>query len=106
MSETDLQRAILGALERVYPTSVWWRANAGVVRRSGRTIRLAPEGTPDIMGVLAPDGRSVAIEIKMPRGVVGPAQVRRLGELAAAGALVGVARSVDGALAIVAGGAP
>ena len=70
MKEAVLQQNIrlaLGMRDDIF----MFRINVGVFRPidgpSQRVIRSAPEGTPDLMGVLAP-GRAFAIEVKAPRG--------------------------------------
>lgn len=44
-----------------------WRVSGGLLRRDGRTIRLSPPGTPDIVGMLA-CGRFVGVECKTATG--------------------------------------
>ncbi len=57
MAERDVLAKVLEALELA---GVWaWRTNSGMVGR----IRLAPAGTPDIMGALS-SGRMFGLEVK------------------------------------------
>jgi hypothetical protein len=64
MTETDLKRDILGYLRR---RGIWaTRVQSGMVHYRGHVMRLAEEGTPDILGCL-PDGRHLAVEVKLPR---------------------------------------
>lgn len=56
-------------------------------------------GWPDIYAIR--DGRAVHLEVKIPGGRATKLQERRLEELSAAGAVVGVVSSVDEALAAV-----
>lgn len=48
-----------------------FRINVGKFRpidgNQGRVIQSAPEGTPDLLGVMSP-GRAFAIEVKAPKG--------------------------------------
>lgn len=78
MREAVLQQNIrlaLGMRDDIF----LFRINVGVFRPidgpDKRAIRSAPEGTPDLMGVLAP-GRAFAIEVKAPRGTQREAQKR------------------------------
>lgn len=59
-------------------------------------------GWPDISGVLPPAGRAFFIECKSARGRLRPGQQALLEKLAAAGALVIVARSLDEVIAAIA----
>lgn len=62
MSEQPIVAAILKAFATL---GVWaWRTNAGTAH--GGKIRLAPAGTPDILGVLR-GGRLFGIECKDPK---------------------------------------
>lgn len=57
MPERDVLSKVLEALELA---KVWaWRTNAGQVGR----VRLAPAGTPDILGALS-SGRMFGLEVK------------------------------------------
>ena len=50
-------------------------------------------GTPDLLGCL--NGRAFAIEVKRPGGKATPLQLHELSQWAAAGAVAGVATSVE-----------
>lgn len=60
--EGDLQRQVMAYL-KLLPGVVAWRQNSGCC--PGSHIRMAPEGTPDVIGYL-PDGRFLSIELKKP----------------------------------------
>lgn len=69
---------------------VWSRERNCYLRRKGRhSVR----GLPDIHGVL-PGGRFFAIEVKTQTGRVSPEQKQQLAEIAEAGGLAFVARSL------------
>ena len=105
-TETVLVRGILYAL---HAQAVFcWRVNAGltVFGASGghakRVIKGAPNGTPDIIGVVpGGGGRMFGIELKSPTGRQNPNQ--KAWELKAAkhGVRYGIARSVSEALGLV-----
>ncbi len=86
MSEAALKRRIKAALEArgcvVYPQPA---TPAGIT------------GRPDLL-VCAPGGRFVALEVKTVGGRVTPAQWHQLQRINAAGGLVAVVNSVEGAL--------
>lgn len=77
MSEAVLQQEIrlaLGLRDDLF----LFRINVGKFRPldgGKRVIQSAPEGTPDLLGVMIP-GRAFAIEVKAPRGTQREAQKR------------------------------
>ena len=73
MSETsDVVKPILDALEAA---GIWaTRMQSGKVKVRGGWMRLAPAGTPDIIGYL-PDGRLFGIECKTLSGKEREAQI-------------------------------
>lgn len=88
MTEATLQRKIQKAIRD----------------RGGKVIKIhgnaySQAGTPDLIGVL--NGRSFAIEVKRPGGKATKLQIHELEAWGAQGWAVGVACSVDEALAIV-----
>lgn len=97
MSETALKRAIVEAL---HACGAWaWVVNSGVIRKGARVIRLAPEGMPDICGIIAPTGRWFGLEVKKPKGSrFEPKQRETQAKLNAAGAFVATVRSVEEAV--------
>mgnify|MGYP005843442195 FL=1 len=90
--ESSLVSAIIRAL----------RALPGVVVRKRHGSAWGTAGDPDLYGTV--NGRHFEIEVKRPGGgTLTPLQEVRLQEWAAAGALTGVARSVEDALQIIRG---
>jgi hypothetical protein len=68
MSEQQLVAAIIEAVNDTGLAHVW-RCHAGRVRVRGGWIRLAPNGTPDIVGYsILHAGVFVGIEVKIPIG--------------------------------------
>lgn len=100
MSESAIQRAILETLTALGCTV--WRNQAGKVRVRGGYMALSPEGTPDIVGYTR-DGRFLAIEVKAPKGREREAQLLWRERAQKAGCIVGVARSVQDAIALLLG---
>lgn len=72
-----------------------WRQNSGNIFVPGRMIRLGYAGLPDIIVVLAPQGRIVGIEVKSARGKLRPAQVEFANKLISKGGEYVVVRSVS-----------
>ena len=97
--ERDILKAIMQLLQRHPKVARVWRQNSGTFSRQykGKThyIRAnTAKGMADIMGVLK-SGRSLAIEVKSPTGLVAAHQHEFLNSIATAGGLAFVARSVD-----------
>lgn len=77
MSEAVLQQQIRLALGQ-RDDIMMFRINVGLFRPvSGNAgvVRSAPEGTPDLLGVMGPNGKAFAIEVKAPKGKQRTAQV-------------------------------
>lgn len=113
MSEAKTQHEILrawGAHPRLriarVNTGVGWFNDSGPCRRTdpgARPVRFNPPGTADIVGVIAPAGRLLMIEVKAPNGRQREAQVTMQRVVTRFGGLYVVARSVadvDAALAV------
>ena len=105
-AETLLTRTIIEAITRSRRACVW-RQQSGVVAVRRGWMHLAPEGSSDIVGyMLDGSGRHVAIEVKGAsahgRRGASDEQQSALEAARSAGCVVGVATSVDEALAIVA----
>lgn len=82
-----------------------WRNHVGVSRQeSGATARSGlAVGSADLVGLVPPSGRFLAIEVKRPvGGRVSERQSAWLEVVRAKGGIAGVARSVADALALVA----
>ena len=97
-----LLNAILVALG-ARPDCRVWRQEVGLWLRpnSLTPVRPLPNGEPDIKGLLAPSGRTLAIEVKTGSGVPSDVQRKRLAMYRAMGAVAGVCRSVDQAVRAV-----
>jgi hypothetical protein len=100
--EAELQdqiRLALGSDPRV----VLWRNNTGVsVSPDGRRTRYGLcVGSSDLIGVLRPSGRFIALEVKTATGRVSPEQARFIALVNGAGGFAAVVRSVADARAAV-----
>lgn len=76
-----------------------WRNNSGIAQVKGKGnldywLKLAPKGTPDLIGYL-PDGKFIGIEVKKPGGEVSREQQDFLDDLNNKGGLGFVAYSLD-----------
>jgi Holliday junction resolvase len=89
MTETELQRSILDYLKARGICA--WRANSGYVRKN---IKLAPPGTPDIIGYTA-QGTFFGIEVKKPGCEPSKIQKQWHDQARAAGCHIYVATSVE-----------
>lgn len=76
-----------------------WRNNSGGLRDgNGRLIRFGLKGSADIIGIMAPYGRFLAVETKAPDGVLSEQQERFRDMVIAMGGVYIVARSAFDAI--------
>lgn len=103
-AETNIQARIMLALSE--SGCLIWRNNSGAWRdpKTGRVVRygVGGKGASDLLGV-APDGRFLAVEVKVPGGRVKPEQEAFCAAVRRAGGRAGVARSVEEAIDIALG---
>lgn len=99
MLERSIQTAIRLALGRE-PDLTLWRNETGVAEHRGRHVRYGLcVGSADLIGILAPSGRFVALELKTAHGRVSPEQTRFLDLVRKRGGFAAVVRSVEDARA-------
>jgi hypothetical protein len=92
--EQSLVNAILSLL--ALRGVVAWRVNSGSVKTErGTLVRLAPAGTSDIIGIVPPDGKLLAVEAKIWPNTPTPHQEAFLERVRAAGGMAIVAYSVE-----------
>tara|TARA_B100000949_G_C14026130_1_gene343438 strand:- start:141 stop:473 length:333 start_codon:yes stop_codon:yes gene_type:complete len=98
MNENQIQNDIRIAVGQL-PDVVIWRNESGVAEHKGRYVRYGLcKGSADLIGVLAPKGRFVALEVKTPRGRVSKEQNMFLNLVRSQGGFACVVRSVEEAL--------
>lgn len=102
MRENELQQQIRLELGHE-PDLVLWRNAMGVgVTESGTKQRFGLAlGSSDLVGILAPSGRFVALEVKTDRGRVRDEQKLFLDLVRGRGGFAAIVRSVDDALAAI-----
>ncbi len=111
MTEAEIQSAVLEAwgahprlrLVRVN-TGVGWYAKGQPARKSDAgayPVKFNPAGTPDIVGIIAPSGRVLTMEIKTPRGKQSEEQQRAQRIITAFGGVYAVIRSLADADAVL-----
>lgn len=103
MAERDVQQAIRLAVGSM-PGVVLWRNSIGAAKGAdGRWSRygLCP-GSADLIGIVAPHGRFLALEVKGARGRASADQVMFLALVERMGGVGEVVRSVEEATAAVA----
>ena len=96
-SEAVLQQEILLALG-LRDDIFMFRINVGKFRPlegGPRVIQSAPEGTPDLMGVLGPSGQAFGIEVKTAKGKQRDAQKRWQDAWEKRGGIYILARSLE-----------
>ena len=92
--ETDIVRACLTYL-RVVRRWPAWRNQTGALRAGKRFIRFGEVGSADILGLLPPTGKLLAIECKRPGNRPTAAQAAWLDMVGRAGAVALVVDSID-----------
>jgi hypothetical protein len=101
--EIDIQNSIRLALN---PFAIVFRANVGIFSTAdGRKISTGlPKGFSDLFGFRKSDGRIFFIEVKNEKGKLRADQEHFLETMKKHGAIAGVARTPEEAIAIIQGG--
>jgi len=104
MKEIDVQNSIRLALN---PYAIVFRANVGTFRTNdGRAVSTGlPKGFSDLFGYRKTDGKIFFIEVKNEKGKLRKEQIHFLESMKNNGAIAGVARSPEDAIALINGGA-
>lgn len=101
MSETELLTQVLRALA-VEPGLVVWRNNTGQARVHGSHVRYGlGNGSADIVGVLKPWGRFIALECKTDKGKASLDQFTWRNRVEEHGGVYGLVRSVEEARDVI-----
>lgn len=79
-----------------------WRQQSGTVFLGHRSIRMGPEGLPDIVVIVPPNGKVVGLEVKSAKGRLRPSQVSFKERLTSVGGSFLVVRSLTQAMECVA----
>ena len=95
VTETEIQKDIMDYLKLKGIKA--WRNNSGQARYN---IKLAPNGTPDIIGYL-PNGKFLGIEVKKPKKKLSPDQELWHSQAILAGCVIITARSVDDVMEVI-----
>lgn len=102
MHENEIQRSIRLALGARRDVVLWRNSTGAAMTPDGSTHRFGLcKGSSDLIGIIAPSGRFLAIEVKSEKGRTTPEQDMFLELVRRMGGVAGVARSVEDALAIV-----
>ena len=99
--EGKLQQKIMVECSKV---AALFRVPAGVYKTEhGQYVRVAVKGFPDLCGFRRSDGKAVYIEVKTTTGRIRPEQQHFIDVARRAGALAGIARSVEEAMEVIKG---
>ena len=94
VKESVYQKAILDYLT-IKGIYCWRNQSTGIYNaKTGGYIPLSKAGVSDILGIL-PDGRLLAIEVKVPKGKLSPAQQQFLDDINQRGGLAFMATTID-----------
>lgn len=96
--ETEVRVALSKAHLQVWKHRVELCPSCGARPKRGQGLGL---GAADLICIVPPHGRFVAIEMKSPKGRVADEQYAWLSQVRKYGGVAGVARSVDEAFALV-----
>ena len=91
--ERDLIRDVLTMLQQRGIFA--WRNNTGAVKQSSRFIRFGVKGSADIIGILPPEGKFLAIECKGKRGKPTEEQLAFIEQIKTNGGVAGVCWTLE-----------
>lgn len=95
MTHTETQ-LVTGCIKLLHVLGVpAWRNNSGATKIGKRFIKFGMTGSSDILGVLPPYGRFLAVECKMPGKKPTPEQHRFMDVIRESGGVAFVAYSMD-----------
>ena len=94
LKERDIQAAIINYLSLFDHVRVF-RINVGAVKFQDRFVRFGPKGMSDLIGIVQPSGRFLAIEVKTPTGKQTDHQAAFQRTITEMGGIYVLARSID-----------
>lgn len=95
-SESEIQNEIIHYLTTLQPKIVFWRNNVGGLKDiNGRIVRFGLKGSADIIGIISPNGKFLAIECKTEKGKQRPEQIAFEKMINKMGGIYILARSVE-----------
>jgi hypothetical protein len=101
MKETQIQNKIRLAVGQLSDVVIW-RNESGVAQHNGRYVRYGlQKGSADLIGILKPTGRFLALEVKTPTGRLRKEQVLFIQLVQKMGGFACVVTSPEEALAAV-----
>lgn len=97
MREAEIVNGLLLEIGRRWPDSVRaWRNNSGALKdEHGRLVRFGLPGSADIIGIVGPSGRFLALECKATRGRPTDQQLLFVRMVGAFGGVGGVVWSIE-----------
>ena len=98
MTEHEIQQRILLALGAKPGVRVWRNNTGALTDINGRLVKFGLQGSADILGILAPNGRFLGIEVKSATGRQSDQQRNFQTMIESHGGLYILARSVDDAV--------
>ena len=100
-TEAVIQTQIMDTLAGRFGLTLW-RNNSGSARKGKCWVRYGlARGSADLIGIAAPMGRFVALEVKAPGEHADPHQIAWLDNVRASGGIAAVVHSVEEALLAV-----
>lgn len=94
--EATIQAQILAWLKEA--EVLHWRQQSGKVFLGRRCINMGPEGLPDIVVIVPPNGRVLGLEVKSANGALRPSQKAFKAQLESVGGTFKVVRSLEQAM--------
>lgn len=98
MNEHCIQNSILLAIGSLPWLRVWRNNTGALLDRNNKLVKFGLQGSADIIGMMKPNGRFIAIEVKTQKGMQTASQRRVQKMVEDMGGLYILARSVEDVL--------
>jgi hypothetical protein len=98
MLEHEIQQRILLAIGSLPGLRVWRNNSGALIDERGKLVRFGLQGSADILGIIAPSGRFLGIEVKSATGRQTPQQKNFQSMVESMGGVYILARSVEEAM--------